>query len=142
MKPMENQPPHAHPRTAGRHLLLLLIVIVIALAILAGITFSSRSRAHAQLVDDTVANELPVVSVVHPKRSPAQIKLELPGDITAFQETPIYARVSGYLKHWYTDIGTHVVAGQELAEIETPELDQELIQATASLAQTKASLEI
>ena len=144
---MENQSqpavhPHAHPRTAGRYLLFLLAAIVIVLAVLAVITFSSRSRAHAQLVSDTVENELSTVSVIHPKRSPAEIKLELPGDITAFQETPIYARVSGYLKHWYIDIGTHVVAGQELGEIETPELDQELIQATAALAQTKASLEI
>jgi RND family efflux transporter MFP subunit len=84
----------------------------------------------------------PTVSIIHPKRTPAQIQLELPGNITAFEEAPMYARVSGYLKHWFTDIGTHVVAGQELAEIETPELDQELKQATAALAQANANLEI
>ena len=70
------------------------------------------------------------------------MKLELPGDITAFEDAPIYARVSGYLKRWETDIGTRVAQGQELAEIETPELDQELNQASAALAQAKANLEI
>jgi len=115
---------------------------VIVLVILAGFTVFSRSRASAQLKSDTLENALPTVSVVHPKRVPAEVKLELPGDITAFQETPIYARVSGYLKQWFTDIGTHVLAGQELAEIETPELDQELIQANAALAQARANLEI
>ena len=69
---------------------------------------------------ETLDNAVPVVSVVHPKVTPAQIQLELPGNITAFEEAPIYARVSGYLKHWLTDIGTHVEAGQPLAQIETP----------------------
>ena len=66
----------------------------------------------------------------------------MPGNITAYQEAPIYARMSGYLKQWHMDIGTHVEAGQLLAEIETPELDQELNQADAALAQAKANLEI
>ena len=91
---------------------------------------------------DTLENAVPTVSVIHPKRTPAQIQLELPGNITAFEEAPIYARVSGYLKHWLTDIGTRVEAGQLLAEIETPELDQELKQANAALAQANANLEI
>jgi RND family efflux transporter MFP subunit len=109
---------------------------------MAGITVFSRSKASAELKTDTLENLAPTVSVVHPKRSPAQIHLDLPGNITAFEESPIYARVSGYLKQWYTDIGTHVVAGQPLAEIETPELDQELAQANAALAQANANLEI
>ena len=150
--PTSTTPPAAKPAVAGSHatpptssgrtLLLMLAGFVVLLIILAGFTIFSRSRARAQLVSDTLANELTTVSVVHPKRVPVEIKLELPGDITAFEETPIYARVSGYLKQWFTDIGTHVVAGQALAEIETPELDQELIQANAALAQAKASLEI
>jgi RND family efflux transporter MFP subunit len=70
------------------------------------------------------------------------MQLELPGNITAFEEAPIYARVSGYLKRWYTDIGTRVREGQLLAEIETPELDQEINQAGAALAQANANLEI
>ena len=85
---------------------------------------------------------VPTVAVTHPRRTPAQVELDLPGDITAFEEAPIYARVSGYLKEWYTDIGTPVTNGQKLAAIETPELDQELAQAAAALAQAKANLEI
>jgi RND family efflux transporter MFP subunit len=116
--------------------------LLILLAVVAVITILSRSRARADLEIDTAESTIPTVSVVHPKRTPKQMQLELPGNITAFEEAPLYARVSGYLKHWYTDIGTHVVAGQKLAEIETPELDQELNQANAALALANANLEI
>jgi len=160
MKPTETEtsvaspatpPPHgaelgvsggAPPAAAGRTPLFLLAALGILLVIGAGITILGRSRARAELESDTVENTIPTVSVIHPKRTPAQIQLELPGDITSFEEAPIYARVSGYLKHWYTDIGTRVTAGQQLAEIETPELDQELNQANAALALANANLEI
>jgi len=132
----------APPAPAGRTPLFVLAAFGVLLAILAGITISSRLRASKDLETDTADNLVPTVSVIQPKRSPAQIQLELPGNITAFEEAPIYARVSGYLKHWLTDIGTHVVAGQPLAEIETPELDEELNQANAALAQANANLEI
>jgi RND family efflux transporter MFP subunit len=122
--------------------LFLLGGIGLVLAILAVITVLSRSRAHAELESDTLANLVPTVSIIHPKRTAAQVELELPGNITAFEEAPIYARVNGYLKHWFTDIGTRVAEGQELATIETPELDQELNQASAALAQANANLEI
>jgi RND family efflux transporter MFP subunit len=122
--------------------LFLLAGLGVLLVILAGITISSRFRASKELESDTLENLVPTVSVIQPKRTPAQIQLELPGNITAFEEAPIYARVSGYLKHWLTDIGTHVETGQPLAEIETPELDQELNQANAALAQANANLEI
>ena len=127
---------------AGRTLWWLLAGFLIVLAVLAGLTVVSRVRATAQLESDTQEDLLPTVSVVHPQRTPAQVKLELPGNLTAYEEAPIYARVSGYLKAWYTDIGTHVAAGQLLAEIDTPELDQEIVQADAALAQAKANLEI
>jgi multidrug efflux pump subunit AcrA (membrane-fusion protein) len=112
------------------------------LAILAGFTILFPHPRAGGIGERHLENLIPTVSVVHPKRTPAQIQLELPGNITAFEEAPIYARVSGYLKQWYTDIGTHVVTGQPLAEIETPELDQELNQANAALAQANANLEI
>ena len=115
---------------------------LLVLAVVAAITVFSRSRARAELESDMLESPISTVNVIHPKRTPAQIELELPGNITAFEEAPIYARVSGYLKHWFTDIGTHVKAGQPLAEIETPELDQELNQANAALAQARANLEI
>jgi RND family efflux transporter MFP subunit len=132
----------APPGPAGRTPLYLLAGFGMLLAVLAGITVLSRSRASAELETDTLENLAPTVSVIHPKSTPAQVQLELPGNIAAFEEAPIYARVSGYLKRWLTDIGTHVVAGQPLAEIETPELDQELNQANAALAQANANLEI
>jgi RND family efflux transporter MFP subunit len=127
---------------AGRTFWWLLAGFLIVLAVLAGLTVVSRVRATAQLESDTQEDLLPTVSVVHPQRTPAQVKLELPGNLTAYEEAPIYARVSGYLKAWYTDIGTRVAAGQLLAEIDTPELDQEIVQADAALAQAKANLEI
>jgi RND family efflux transporter MFP subunit len=130
------------PGPVGRTPLLVLAGFGVMLALLAGLTILSRWRASAELESDTLQNLVPVVSVVQPKRTAAQIQLELPGDITAFEEAPIYARVSGYLKRWLTDIGTHVAAGQPLAEIEAPELDQELNQANAQLAQANANLEI
>ena len=116
--------------------------ILMVLLILAGITIAARSRARAELETDTLENLVPTVNVIHPTRTAARVELDLPGNITAFEESPIYARVNGYLKRWFTDIGTCVVEGQELAEIETPELDQELNQATAVLAQANANLEI
>jgi len=123
-------------------LLFLLGSVGLVLVILTVITVVSRSRARAQLETDTLENLVPTVSITHPKRTAAQVELDLPGNITAFEEAPIYARVNGYLKHWSTDIGTRVAEGQELATIETPELDQELNQASAALAQANANLEI
>jgi multidrug efflux system membrane fusion protein len=130
------------PAPAGRTPLFVLGALLLMLAVLAGFTLLSRTRASEKLESETLENLVPTVSVIHPKSTPAQIQLELPGNITAFEEAPIYARVNGYLKHWLTDIGTQVEAGQPLAEIETPELDQELNQANAALAQAKANLEI
>jgi multidrug efflux system membrane fusion protein len=132
----------APPAPAGRTPLFVLGGLAVLLAVMAGITIFSRTQASKELENDTLENMIPTVSVVQPKRSPAQIQLELPGNITAFEEAPIYARVNGYLKRWLTDIGTHVEAGQPLAEIDTPELDQELNQANAALAQANANLEI
>ncbi len=132
----------APPGPVGRTPYFILAGLITMLLLLAGLTLLSRSRAQAELELDTQENLIATVSVIHPKRTPTQIQLELPGNLTAFEEAPIYARVNGYLKHWLTDIGTRVVAGQPLAEIETPELDQELNQANAALAQANANLEI
>jgi RND family efflux transporter MFP subunit len=141
---MENKPvPHPVSAAPGGHVLLYCAAgFVLLLFVLGGFTLLRRSHDRAQLDRESAENLISTVSVIHPKRTPAQVQLELPGDITAFEEAPIYARVSGYLKNWYTDIGTHVTNGQELAEIETPELDQEIIQADAALDQAKANQEI
>src|SRR6202040_2436018 len=80
------------------------------------------------------------VQVVSPEKSPASIELQLPGQTHAYYEAPIYAQTNGYLKKWYYDIGAKVKAGDILGEIDTPEVDQELSQAQATLAMAKAQL--
>ncbi len=150
-KPVEHSTPHgaelgvpggAPPGPVGRAPVVVLAGLGLLLLIGAGVTVMSRARANAELESDTAENAIPTVSVVHPKRTEAQVTLELPGNVTSFEEAPIYARVSGYLKKWYTDIGTRVTNGQPLAEIETPELDQELNQANAAMSLADANLQI
>jgi RND family efflux transporter MFP subunit len=82
------------------------------------------------------------VQVVSPEQSASSVELQLPGQTHAYYEAPIYAQTSGYLKKWYYDIGAKVKAGDILAEIDTPEVDQELSQAQATLAMTKAQLDL
>jgi RND family efflux transporter MFP subunit len=82
------------------------------------------------------------VSVVYPKKVPKTIPLELPGHTRAYTDAPIFAQTSGYLKAWYFDIGAKAKAGQVLADIDTPEVDQELAQAQAQLKVAQAALEL
>jgi len=98
------------------------------------IGLTSRVLASQKLVSWTAAQEIPTVDVVTPTRQAAGQTLALPGDVEAFYNASIHARVSGYLRKWYEDIGAHVRAGQVLANIDTPELDQQLAQAKANLA--------
>ncbi|MEJ0024873.1 MAG: efflux RND transporter periplasmic adaptor subunit [Rhizomicrobium sp.] len=92
----------------------------------------TRVMASREVDDWTEANALPTVSVIN-LQSGANGRLALPGNVQAFNSSPIYARVSGYLKKWYVDIGTKVKAGQLLAEIDIPDQDQQLAQARADL---------
>jgi RND family efflux transporter MFP subunit len=121
------------------------LVPLIAAAIFAGLLVSgirSRMGEHAALRAATDAMAVPSVSVVLPKAaSPAQ-EIILPGNIQPFISSPVYARTDGYLKKWYFDIGAHVKAGQLLAEIQTPEVDQQLAQARATLATAQANLQL
>ena len=87
----------------------------------------------------TDAQAVPTVNVIQPLRDANGPSLQLPGRLEAFTRAPIFARVSGYLKSWSVDIGAPVKAGQVLAEIETPELDQQLLQARADLASAQAN---
>jgi RND family efflux transporter MFP subunit len=107
-----------------------------------GIYGGMRDRAHAEaaLAVETSAAALPVVAVVHPQGDAPDLALVLPGQTTAFIDTPIYARTSGYLKAWNHDIGAHVHKGDLLAQIESPEVDQQLAQARAQLVQMQAAL--
>ena len=115
--------------------------LVIAVVI-AAMGIFNRSRSETQLTKWTREQAIPEVVVVTPQRGVGGQELVLPGQVEANYEAPIHARVSGYLKMWYEDIGAHVKAGQLLAEIDTPDLDQQLLQAKASLASAKADAEL
>ncbi len=115
--------------------------LIAGVALLAG-TLVSRGMARAALAQRTVAMAAPTVATIKPQHGPADQELVLPGTVQAFYEAPIYARTSGYLKVWYSDIGARVARGQVLAEIDTPEVDQELRQAQADLATSQANYEL
>jgi RND family efflux transporter MFP subunit len=110
--------------------------------VIAAMGIFNRSRSETQLTQWTRKQAIPEVAVVSPQRGVGSQELVLPGQVEANYEAPIHARVSGYLKMWYEDIGAHVKAGQLLAEIDTPDLDQQLLQAKASLASAKADAEL
>lgn len=102
----------------------------------------SRISARNALEREAAAAALPTVATVTPHVGPGSDTLVLPGTVQAFYEAPIYARTSGYLKIWHTDIGARVRKGQLLAEIDTPEVDQQLRQAEADLATAEANYQL
>jgi RND family efflux transporter MFP subunit len=132
----------ASPGVRPRRLRLVLAAAAAVALLAAGIYSGMHDRAVAEatLATDTLQSAVPVVIVVHPETDAPDQTLSLPGQTTAFTDTPIYARTSGYLKEWYFDIGAHVHKGDLLALIETPELDQQLVQARAQLVQMQAAL--
>lgn len=119
-----------------RRYALILLVVAIALGVWGEV---SRVLARSALGKETAESAIPTVTTVAAERSALGEELVLPGAVQAFVEAPIYARTSGYLKSWNTDIGTVVTKGQLLAEIETPEVDQQLSQARADLATARAN---
>jgi RND family efflux transporter MFP subunit len=118
----------------------LAVVALLAFGVIRGI--NTRIKAAASVKQETSDMATATVSVVHPKRGALKDELVLPGNIQAFIVSPIYARTSGYLKKWYVDIGGHAKEGQLLAEIESPEVDQQLEQAKAQLATAQANLKL
>ncbi len=134
----ENPAPQSGQRrpkalSAGRAVLLLIVLVVVA-AVLAGTGIITRIHARTEVADNTNALAAPTVIVNPPTHGQPQQEVVLPGNLQAYIDSPIYARTTGYLKKWYFDIGAHVRKGQLLAEIESPEVDQELAQAKADLA--------
>ena len=115
-----------------------LLVILVGLAI----GFLPRWFARRALAKETQELAVNWVSVVSPAPGGSDLGVPLPAEVQAFVEAPIYARANGYLKRWLVDIGEHVKAGQLLAEIDTPELNQQLEQARAEVAQNKAALDL
>jgi len=116
------------------------VVVLLIVGIVSGI--HSRVAADAALASVAVQSSTPSVRVTHPQAGQQIQKIDLPGNVQAFNDTPIYARTSGYLQRWYVDIGSHVHQGQLMAEIETPELDQQLQQAQADLKTAEANLDM
>jgi RND family efflux transporter MFP subunit len=137
----ELPPPRKGPRT-GR--------VVAAIALVAAVVFATAlyfGLRHQQAVRQELAVAIQgsarmPVSVIHPQPGAAQLSVTFPANLQGYIETPIYARTNGYIKRWLVDIGAHVTTGQLLAEIETPELDQQLRQAEAAQAQAQANLDL
>lgn len=127
------------PATSRRALSLggILVAIVVLVVLVAGI--AARVAARQRLHDQTSANAIPTVSVVHPTPV-GGTTLVLPARLDAWYQAPVYAQTNGYLRKWYVDIGSTVHTGQVLAEIETPEVDQQLAAARAALATANAQL--
>jgi RND family efflux transporter MFP subunit len=120
------------------------VAILVFAAVAALVVSGILPRIHARnaLAAETKEMAIPTVTVVHPKPSAPSKEIILPANVQAYIDAPIYARTNGYLKKWYADIGARVTAGQLLAEIETPEVDQQLRQARADLGTSEANLSL
>lgn len=135
--------PEPSVRPVSRRRLGIVGFVAVAIAVvLVGAGIASRASSSKELRQWTDDQAQPVVTVTQPQSSGASSTLALPGRLEAYSRAPIYARVSGYVKDWKVDIGGQVQAGQLLAEIEAPEVDQQLSQARADLltAQANAAL--
>jgi RND family efflux transporter MFP subunit len=128
---------HSHKK--GGRLFLILFLAVLVLIVLGAFTLFQRRAQYQALAKETEALAIPTVAVMHPATESGEEDLVLPGTMQAYVESPIYARTSGYLKKWYRDIGTRVRQGELLAEIDTPEVDQQLLQSRADLNTAKAN---
>jgi len=110
---------------------------IVAIVVVMGIT--TRKMADAKLREWTESQAVPIVAVALPDTRGKRTTFELPGRLEAYTQAQIYARVNGYVREWKVDIGTPVKAGDLLAEIDAPDLDQQLMQAEADLASAKAN---
>ena len=126
--------------SAGRGLFATLIAVALILVVLGAMTVLRREADLRTLARETERVTVVTVAVIHPTAEPAQTDLILPGTLQAYVESPIYARTSGYLKKWYRDIGARVKQGELLAELDAPELTQELDQAKANRDQIAANV--
>jgi RND family efflux transporter MFP subunit len=146
---MESHPAHeghSDPidprRKLGRGPMVAGILAAVVLAILIVVGILTRVHAEATLARTTRQDAVLSVAVTTPMQGAAAQEITLPANTQAFIDTPIYARTSGYLRKWYADIGTHVHSGQLLAEIDTPELDQQVHQAQSDLATAQSNEKI
>src|SRR3954447_5885807 len=135
-------PPTKAPSRSWRGLLLVAVLAFAVLGYFIVTGLRARVEAKTTLEKETADLSIPTVSVIHPQGTGGAEEVVLPGNMQAFTDTPIWARASGYLKNWHVDIGSRVKRGQLLAEIEAPEVDQQLQQARAQLSTDEANLKL
>jgi RND family efflux transporter MFP subunit len=114
-------------------------IAIAALVIIGALLMFQRRAQYQTLAKETELSTIPTVAVIRPTTEPGDESLVLPGTLQAYVESPIYARTNGYLKKWYFDIGSRVSKGTLLAEIDAPELDQQLSQSKADLGTAQAN---
>jgi RND family efflux transporter MFP subunit len=114
-------------------------LVVAILVVVGGVLLFQRRAQYQALANETEAAAIPTVAIIHPSVEAGDENLVLPGTLQAYVESPIYARTNGYLRKWYRDIGSRVNKGELLAEIDTPEVDQQLGQARADLNTAQAN---
>lgn len=127
------------PRRAAMVLVAVLVVALLAALLAVGWIPRERTSAETEATADAAVNAPVPVNVIHATQAPAVTTISLPGNLRPWQEVSIFARTTGYLKGFYVDISNQVKAGQLMADIETPEVDQQLKQAQAALLQAKAA---
>src|ERR1700728_503687 len=135
------KPPDLPPAPPGKALMIVGVLLLILLIAGALTLLAHVSHEHA-LAKETERQTVPTVAVVHPQTEKPDEDLILPGSLLAYEESPIYARTSGYLVRWYKDIGSRVTKGELLAKIDTPEVDQELNQTRAARLQILAQMDL
>jgi membrane fusion protein, multidrug efflux system len=131
--------PKENARRLRRRARALLFGSLIVAPVVIGSLLAARSLQFRKLSAETERTTVPTVQVVHPTPGPSETEITLPGNLAPYSEASIYARTSGYLKAWRTDLGAKVTEGQLMAEISAPDVDAQLNQATANLAQAKAN---
>jgi len=136
-----DRPPELPPAPPGKALTIAGVVLLVLL-IAGGLTMFERLGHSRALAKETELNAVPTVAVVHPLAEKPDEELALPGSLQAFKESPIFARTNGYLVRWYKDIGSPVKKGELLAQIDTPEVDQELNQVRAARQQILSQMEL
>jgi multidrug efflux system membrane fusion protein len=135
-------PPPELPPASPRKAVLVVLIVVVVLAVSGVVSMLSRVRAGHALAKEADIDAVPTVAVVHPLAEKPDEELVLPASLQAYVESPIFARTNGYLLRWNKDIGSPVRKGELLAEIDTPEVDQELSQARASRQQIAAQVDL
>lgn len=135
------KPPELPPEPPRKALIMVAVVLAVIL-IAGGLTLWEHATHDQALAKETTRDVIPTVAVIQPSREKPDEDLVLPGSLQAYEESPIFARTSGYLVRWYKDIGSRVQKGELLAKIDTPEVDQELNQARAARQQILAQMDL